>query len=227
MESRFLRTELLLGENASKKLRGSKILIFGAGGVGGFTIEALARCGIHTIGIVDNDTVSESNINRQIIATSHTIGQPKVDLFEARIKDISPHTEVKKFNLFYLPNMSSNFDFSEWDYIVDAIDTVKAKIDIIERSKNANTPIISSMGCGNRLDPTQLQVTDIYNTQMDPLSKIMRRELRKRQISSLKVVYSPEQPIVHSGEHTASISFVPSTAGLIIASVVVNDIISM
>lgn len=228
-----------------EKLKQSRVAVFGVGGVGGYVIEALARCGIGTLDIVDKDVVDITNINRQIIATTETVGMPKVDVMEARIKSISPDTEVNKYPVFYLPEDPETvelFDFSKYNYVVDAIDTVSAKLDIIRRCYELGTPIISSMGCGNRLDPTQLVVTDIHKTEMDPLAKVMRKELRALGIKKLKVVYSKEQPIkptlpqdpstqepLPPGKRSTpgSISFVPSAAGLIIASQVVQDLIAL
>lgn len=233
MEERFSRTELLIGAEGLDKLAGCSVIIFGVGGVGGYAVEALARSGIGNITIVDSDTVAISNINRQIIATSETLGRPKVDVAEERIKSINPTCTVTKYRLFYLPENSGEFDFNKYDYIVDAIDTVSAKIDIIQKAVECGNPIISAMGCGNRLDPTKLTVTDISKTEMDPLAKIMRRELRNRGIRHLKVVYSTETPIKPAQAENApgkkstpgSTSFVPSVAGLFIAAEVVKDLI--
>ncbi|WP_031557640.1 tRNA threonylcarbamoyladenosine dehydratase [Lachnospira multipara] len=237
---RFKRTEVLLGSDALYKLNSKRVCIFGVGGVGGYVVEALVRAGIGHIDIVDKDVVSESNINRQIIASYKTIGISKVEAFKERIKDINPDCEVIAHNCFYLPETRDEFDFSQYDYVVDAVDTVTAKIDIIMQAKNANTPVISAMGAGNKLDPTMFEVADIYKTSMCPLAKVMRRELKKRQVKNLKVVYSKEVPIspnvseeelLKEMEETkkrsipGSISFVPSVAGLILASEVVKDLI--
>ncbi len=237
---RFKRTELLLGSDALHKLNSKRVCVFGVGGVGGYVVEALVRAGIGHIDIVDKDVVSESNINRQIIASYKTIGISKVEAFKERIKDINPDCEVIAHNCFYLPETRDEFDFSQYDYVVDAVDTVTAKIDIIMQAKNSNTPVISAMGAGNKLDPTMFEVADIYKTSMCPLAKVMRRELKKRQVKNLKVVYSKEVPItpnvseeelLKEMEETkkrsipGSISFVPSVAGLILASEVVKDLI--
>ena len=231
MDMRFSRTQMLLGEDAMKKLKDSHIIIFGIGGVGGFALEALARCGVGNIDIVDSDVVSESNINRQIYALENTVGKYKVDVATERIKQINPDVIVKAFTTFYLPENSGEFDFQKYDYIIDAVDTVTAKIDLAVNASKANVPIISSMGTGNKLDPTMFEVADIYKTSVCPLARVMRRELKERGIKKLKVVYSKEEP-VKSGcfdENNkvipASISFVPSVAGLIIAGEVIKDII--
>ena len=255
--NQFSRTELLLGEDNMTRIKASKVLIFGVGGVGGYAVEALARCGIGALDLVDNDVVSLTNINRQIIATLDTVDRPKVEIFKERIASISPETKVNAIQGFYLPKdklasnaasdaevtehdreafiSSDDFDFSSYDYVIDAIDTVAAKLDIIEKCTEAGTPIISAMGCGNRLYPTKLVVTDIHKTEMDPLAKVMRKELRQRGIKKLKVVVSTEQPIkpLESDEVTnkrtvpGSTSFVPPAAGLIIASEVIRDICSL
>lgn len=226
------RTELVMGPEALEILKEKHVCIFGVGGVGGFVTEALARSGIGALDIVDNDDVALTNLNRQIIATNSTLGQAKVDVLEKRIHDINPDIRVNKFQTFYMPECAHQFDLSKYDYVVDAIDTVTAKLDIIRRCDDVGTPIISAMGCGNRFDPTQLVVTDIYKTSMDPLAKVVRRELRKSGVKKLKVVCSTEPPIIPyaSEEKTArrtvpgSTPFVPATAGLIIASVVVRDL---
>ena len=231
--NQFSRTELLLGEEAMEKLNNSRVLIFGVGGVGGYVVEALARSGVGSLDLVDNDVVSLTNINRQIIATLDVIGEPKVQVFKDRIKTISPDTEVNTHQVFYLPETGDDFDFTKYDYVVDAIDTVAAKLDIIQRCYDCGTPIISSMGCGNRLDPTKLKVTDIFKTEKDPLAKVIRKGLRERGIKKLKVVASTEQPLkpLESDEVTSkrtvpgSTAFVPPTAGLILASEVIKDLI--
>ncbi len=231
MDARFSRTKLLLGEDAMKKLNSSHVVIFGIGGVGGFTLEALARSGVGSIDIVDSDVVSESNINRQIYALEDTVGRYKVDVAAERIKQINPTVKVNAFTTFYLPETSQEFNFQKYDYIIDAIDTVTAKIDLIVNADKANTPIISSMGTGNKLDPTKFEVADIYETSVCPLARVLRRELKDRGIKKLKVVYSKEEPIKtnYFDENNkmipASISFVPSVAGLIIAGEVIKDII--
>lgn len=225
----FSRSEKLLGNDKMTKLKNSKVLLFGVGGVGGHIAEALARSGVGRIDLVDDDVVSSSNINRQIVALNSTIGHHKVDIMRDRIIDINPKCEVKVFKLFYLPKNSNTFDFSQYDYIIDAVDTVTAKIEIIEKAKQAKVKVISAMGAGNKLDPTKFVVTDIYKTKTCPLAKVMRHELKKRGISDLKVVYSTEEAIkVETNEDEkivpGSVSFVPSVCGLIVASEVVKDL---
>ncbi|MCH5150469.1 MAG: tRNA threonylcarbamoyladenosine dehydratase [Spirochaetales bacterium] len=215
------RTQKLIGVDALNTLKSAKVAVFGIGGVGGFVTEAFARCGIGKIDLIDHDTVSVTNINRQIIATHETIGQLKVDVMKKRILSINPQADVGTFAEFYLPDTS--FDFSQYDYVVDSIDTVTAKIGIIMKCKEAGTPIISSMGTGNKINPSMFEITDIYKTRVCPLARVMRKELKKRGIKSLKVVYSPEE-IVVTERIPASISFVPSVAGLLIAGEVVRDI---
>lgn len=224
MLEKFLRTENLIGKENLQKLKNSHIAVFGIGGVGGYVTEALARAGVGKIDIIDNDTVSESNINRQIIATTKTIGQLKVDVMKERLLDINPEIQVKSFDILYLPETANIFDFSKYDYIIDAVDNVTAKIQLVLQANESNSPIISSMGTGNKLDPTAFMVSDIYKTEVCPLAKVMRTELKKRGIKKLKVVYSKEQPVTNQ-RPPASISFVPSVAGLIIASEVIKDII--
>lgn len=227
MEDRFSRTELLLGAEALKKLAESRVAVFGVGGVGGYVVEALARTGVGTIDVIDADTVSLSNINRQIIATEKTVGRAKVDVCAERIKEINPAVNVNAFKVFYLPETEDLFDFSKYDYIVDAIDTVTGKIALTVNAQKAHTPIISSMGAGNKLDPTAFEVADIYKTSVCPLARVMRSELRKRGVIKLKVVYSKEPPIKsENGERVpGSVSFVPPVAGLIIAGEVIKDLI--
>lgn len=224
MTEKFTRTENLIGKDKLKILQNSHIAVFGIGGVGGYVTEALIRAGVGKIDIIDNDTVSESNINRQIIATTKTIGKYKVDIMKERILDINPDATVNAYNTLYLPNTADQFDFSKYDYVVDAVDNVTAKIELVLRANNSNVPIISSMGTGNKLDPTAFEVSDIYKTEVCPLAKVMRTELKKRGVKKLKVVYSKEKPITNQ-RPPASISFVPSVAGLIIASEVIKDII--
>lgn len=240
MDKRLERTELLLGSKNIEKLKRARVAVFGVGGVGGYVVEALARCGIGTLDLIDNDEVAESNLNRQIIATVSTIGRPKVEAARDRILDINPDCQVNIHQVFFLPETADDFDFSEYDYVVDAIDTVTGKLMLVERAKAAGTPIICSMGAGNKLDPTAFQVADIYRTKVCPLAKVMRRELKKRGIDSLKVVYSEEKPLVPGGmgngngelpvpppgrrQTPGSVSFVPSVAGLIIAGEVVKDL---
>ena len=234
MSEIFKRTELLLGENAVEKLKKCRVAVFGVGGVGGYTTEALARSGIGKIDIIDNDTVSESNINRQIIALHSTVGKYKVDVMKERILDINPDAQVNAFRTFFMPETESEFDFTEYDYIVDAIDTVTGKIALAVKAQAAGTPIISSMGAGNKLDPTAFEVADIYKTSVCPLAKVMRRELKQRGIKKLKVVYSKEVPLSpaaceenepHRRQTPGSTAFVPSVAGLIIAGEVIKDLI--
>lgn len=228
MENRFDRTEMLIGKESLSSLSKAKVLIFGIGGVGGYVTEALARSGIGSMVLVDNDTVSVTNINRQIIATDSTVGMYKTEVMKTRILDINPEAQVEVRNCFYLPENAEEFDFSQYDYIVDAIDTVTAKLDIIERAGKALVPVISCMGTGNKLDPTKLVVTDIYKTSVCPLAKVMRRELRKRGITGLKVVYSTEEPIKNEeiGRVPGSVAWVPPVAGLIAAAEVVKDLIN-
>jgi tRNA A37 threonylcarbamoyladenosine dehydratase len=235
MEEIFSRTAMLLGEEAIKKLSEAKVAVFGIGGVGGYVVEALVRAGVGAIDIIDNDEVCGSNLNRQIIATRSTLGMAKVDAMENRIKDINPECVVRKYQCFYLPETAGEFDFSQYSYVVDAIDTVTGKIQLVMQAKEAGVPIISSMGTGNKLNPTELEVADIYKTSVCPLAKVMRRELKKRGVDRLKVVYSKEEPLTplvieekqEEDKRRAtpgSVSFVPSVAGLIIASEVVKDL---
>lgn len=230
---KFLRTENLIGKENLKKLKNSRVAIFGIGGVGGYVAEALVRSGIGAIDIIDNDMVDITNINRQIIATVSTVGKLKTDVMEQRILEINPEIKIVKHNLFYNSDTAGNFDFTKYNYIVDAIDTVTSKIELILRANACNTPIISSMGTGNKLNPAELEVADIYKTSVCPLARVMRYELKKRGIKKLKVIYSKEEPIKPkiteeaNGRHIpASSSFVPAAAGLIIASEVVKDIIN-
>lgn len=224
MTERFIRTEKLIGKDNLEKLKNSHIAVFGIGGVGGYVTEALIRAGVGKIDIIDNDTVSESNINRQIIATTDKIGQYKVDVMKERILKINPQAEVNAYNTLYLPQTADMFDFTKYTYVVDAVDNVTAKIELVLRANATDTPIISSMGTGNKLDPTMFCVSDIYKTEVCPLAKVMRYELKKRGIKKLKVVYSKEKPVTKQ-RPPASISFVTSVAGMIIASEVVKDII--
>lgn len=235
----FIRTKMLLGDETMEKLRNSHIAVFGIGGVGGYVVEALARSGVGKFDLIDNDTVALSNLNRQIIATHKTIGEYKVDVMKERILDINPSAQVNVFKCFFLPENSKEFDFSQYTYIVDAIDTVTAKLELIVRANEVGVPIISSMGTGNKLDPTKLEITDIYKTEVCPLARVMRTELRKRNIKKLKVAYSKEQPIKVQRETPnqitlekagrikdvpGSTAFVPSVAGLIIASEVIREL---
>lgn len=224
---RYQRTEKLIEKSGVDKLKASKVLVFGVGGVGGYTVEALARAGVGRIDVVDGDTVSESNINRQIIALSSTIGEPKVEVIKNRIKDINPETEVNAIDLFYLPENENQIDFGIYDYVVDAVDTVSAKISIILKANEADIPVISAMGAGNKLDATKFEITDIYKTEGCPLARVMRKELKSRGVKHLNVVYSKEPPIKQSGEDKTpgSISYVPPVAGLLMAQKVITDIL--
>lgn len=229
MSKEFTRTAMLIGEDAVKRLSACRVAIFGVGGVGGYVMEALARSGVGHFDLIDNDTVNITNINRQIIATHRTIGLFKVDAARDRILSINPQAEVNVYKTFYMPDNSAEFDFSGYDYVVDAVDTVTAKIEIILNAKKADVPVISSMGTGNKLDPTRFEVGDIYDTSVCPLARVMRRELKKRGIKNLKVLYSTEEPvkpnnIENYGSVPASIAFVPSVAGLIIAGEVIKDL---
>ena len=223
MENRFSRTEALLGEWAMEKLKKARVAVFGIGGVGGHVVEALVRSGVGAVDIVDSDKVCLSNLNRQIIATESSIGKYKVDVMKERILDINPEAVVNVHKCFYLPETKDEFDFSQYSYVVDAVDTVTAKIQLVMEAAEAGVPIISSMGAGNKLDPTAFQVADIYKTSVCPLAKVMRRELKKRGIKKLKVVYSKEQPVVKNAV-PASVAFVPSVVGLIIAGEVIKDL---
>ena len=236
MIEQFSRTQMLLGEDAMARLYGAKVAVFGVGGVGGYVVEALARCGIGRLDLCDSDTVSVSNINRQILATHSTVGMLKVEAAKRRIADINPACEVRTYPFFYLPDTADRFDFTEYDYIVDCIDTVTGKLQLVERAVAAGTPIICSMGTGNKLDPAAFQVADISKTSMCPLARIMRKELKKRGIHHLKVVYSQEEarkPDVDEEELKrigkrqipGSVAFVPGAAGLILAGEVVKDLI--
>lgn len=222
---------MLLGSSALERLRSSRVAVFGIGGVGGYVAEALARTGVGTLDLVDKDVVDVSNLNRQIIALHSTIGRPKVEVMKERIRDINPDIAVHARQCFFLPETAEEFDFSQYDYVVDAVDTVTAKIEIILRANQANTPVISSMGAGNKLNPELFFVSDIYQTSVCPLAKVMRRELKKRGIKALKVVYSKEEPrkpagSVPEGERLppGSVAFVPSVAGLIAAGEVIKDL---
>lgn len=234
MSQAFVRTELLLGKEAMQRLKNAHVAVFGVGGVGGYAAEALARSGVGALDLIDNDTVAESNLNRQIIALRSTIGQYKTDAAKARILDINPDCRVTAWHIFYLPETAHLFDFSQYDYIVDAIDTVKGKLALAEQAQTAGTPIICSMGAGNKLDPTRFEVADIYQTSVCPLARVMRYECKKRGIKKLKVVYSkepPVRPVKKSDEQTVrrdipgSTAFVPPVAGLVLAGEVIKDII--
>ncbi len=239
MVNQFSRTELLYGSEAMEKLKRARVAVFGIGGVGGYTVEALVRSGIGTVDIVDNDTVSLTNLNRQIIALHSTVGQSKVAVMKRRIADINPDCTVNTYELFFSEDTQAQFDFSQFDYVVDAIDSVKSKLLLAEICSAQGVPLIASMGTGNKCDPTQFEIADIAKTSYDPLARVMRRELAKRGIKHLTVVYSKEKPVITNkvkvaqlleeeggGKRTlpASNAFVPSAAGLIIASKVINDI---
>lgn len=234
MTEQYIRTEFLLGKEKMNKLRHERVAVFGLGGVGGYVAEALARSGIGTLDIIDHDIFVPSNLNRQILATSETMGMKKTEAAKARIHAIDPTIQVNTYDCFYLPKEKEKFNFHQYGYIVDAVDTVTAKIDLIEKAKQCNVPIISAMGCGNRLDPSKLVITDIYQTQGDPLARIMRYELRKRGISSLKVVYSTEKPLAPiypagfandpAKPTPGSMVFVPASAGLLIAAAVISEL---
>ncbi|MBS1456402.1 MAG: tRNA threonylcarbamoyladenosine dehydratase [Clostridia bacterium] len=248
MLNQFSRTELIFGSDAMKKLANSRVAVFGIGGVGGYTVEALVRSGIGTIDLIDDDKVCLTNINRQIFATRKTVGKYKVDVAEERIHEINPDTVVNTYKTFYAPETSDQFDFSKYDYVVDAIDTVTGKIALVMNANAAGTPIISSMGAGNKVDPTAFEVADIYKTSVCPLAKVMRYELKRRGIKKLKVVYSKEQPLAPIDDMSISCrahcicppgtvrkctqrrqvpgsnAFVPSVVGLIIAGEVIKDL---
>ena len=248
MLNQFSRTELLLGKEAMNKLENSRVAVFGIGGVGGYVCEALARSGVYSFDLIDDDKVCLTNLNRQIIATRKTVGQYKAEVMRDRILEINPKADVRIHKCFYLPEKAADFDFNEYDYVVDAVDTVTAKIELIMRAKESGTPIISSMGAGNKLDASAFRVADIYKTKVCPLAKVMRRELKKRGVKKLKVVYSEEQPIrpvedmaISCRSHCicppgakhkcterrdipGSVAFVPSVVGLIIAGEVVKDL---
>ena len=223
-KEQFQRTEALIGSEAVEKLKNSRVLIFGIGGVGGYICEALARAGVGTIHVVDKDEVNITNINRQIIATHDTVGMAKVDAMEQRLKSINPDIKVIKSECFYLPEKAAEFDFGAYDYVADAIDNVTAKLDLIVHAKEAGTPVISSMGTGNKLDPTRFEIGDISKTSVCPLAKVMRKELKNRGIKGVKVLYSKEEPINVGMRTPASISFVPPAAGLIIAGEIIKDL---
>ncbi|MBE7706960.1 MAG: tRNA threonylcarbamoyladenosine dehydratase [Cyanobacteria bacterium SIG30] len=220
------RTKSLFGDEAIEKLSNCHVIVFGIGGVGGHLTEALVRCGIKKIDVVDNDKVIPSNINRQIIATTKTVGKFKVDAIEERLKEINPNCEIKKYKTFFLPETSSEFDFSKYDYIVDAIDTVKGKIELIKKANEHKKPIITALGAGNKIDPTKFEVSDIYKTSVCPLARVMRTELKKIGIKKLKVVYSKENPIKNNSKTPSSCAFCPSVMGLIMAGEVVKDLIN-
>ena len=221
MNQQYERTIRIIGEEGLKKLRASSVLLFGVGGVGSYVCEALARAGVGALTLVDKDVVDITNINRQIPALHSTVGKPKVSVMAERVRDIDPACKVETKELFFLPDSADDIDFASYDYVVDAVDTVTAKVYIIERAKQAGVPVISSMGTGNKLDGSAFRIADIEDTKVCPLAKVMRRELRKRNISGVKVLYSEEEPQAVGG----SISFVPSVAGLLIAGEVVRELL--
>ena len=236
MNEQFSRTAILLGEEAVSKLQKARVAVFGVGGVGGYTVEALARCGVGHLDLIDSDTVSISNINRQILATHSTVGMLKVEAAKNRVLDINPECTVRTYPIFYLPETAEQFDFTQYDYIVDCIDTVTGKLQLVERAVAVGTPIICSMGTGNKLDASAFQVADISKTSMCPLARIMRKELKKRGINHLKVVYSQEEALTpdvdpeelaRTGKRQIPgiVAFVPGAAGLILAGEVVKDLI--
>ena len=224
MENQFTRTEMMLGREAVSRLSSARVAVFGVGGVGGFTVEALARAGVGELHLFDSDSVSITNINRQIIALHSTVGRPKVEVMRERILDINPAARVEVFPIFYGEDTADEIDLAQYDYVVDAIDSVRSKILLITRAKSAGVPIISSMGAGNKLDPTGFEVADIYKTSVCPLARAIRSELKRRGVDSLKVVYSKEPPVLVGERTPGSISFVPSVVGLILAGEVIKDI---
>lgn len=242
MNREFTRTALLLGQEAVEKLQGSRVAIFGVGGVGGYVCEALVRSGVGAFDLIDKDVVDVTNLNRQIIATQSTVGRPKVEVMRERMLDINPEVLVNARECFFLPENATDFDFANYDFVVDCVDTVTAKIQIIMQAKEAGVPVISSMGAGNKMDASRFKVADIYKTNVDPLARVMRRELKKRGVKKLTVVYSDEEPMTpirdaHWSESTVepegrvkqtpgSVAFVPGAAGLIIAGEVVRQLIS-
>ena len=221
------RTELLIGKEGLNKLRNSKVIVFGVGGVGSFTVEALARAGVGTLILVDDDTVCLTNLNRQIHATYDTLGKVKVDVMKERILDINPECSVNAIEKFFLPETAGEFDFTQYDYVIDAVDTVTAKLEIISICSRDNIPVISSMGTGNKLHPEMMQIADIYDTKICPLAKVMRKELKKRGIQSLKCVYSQEEPVKTGDRTPASISFTPPVAGLLMAGEVIRNLLEL
>ena len=234
MINQFNREEILLGKNALETLKKARVAIFGIGGVGGYTAEALVRAGVGELDFIDSDVVSLTNLNRQIIALHPTLGQEKVEVMKARALDINPDVKINIHKCFYLPETAAQFDFKQYDYVVDAIDTISGKIALVEEANRCNTPIISAMGAGNKLNPALFEVADISKTKVCPLAKVMRKELKKRGITRLKVVYSTEQALKpatteeQSGKRqtAGSVSFVPPVAGLLMAAEVVKDLIS-
>ena len=224
MLTQFSRTELLLGKDAMKRLADARVAVFGIGGVGGYVCEALMRSGVGAFDLIDDDKVCLTNLNRQIIATRKTVGRYKTEVMKERILDINPDADVRIHNCFFLPENADEFPFEEYDYVVDAVDTVTAKIEILMKCRESGVPSISSMGTGNKMDPSKLQVADIYKTSMCPLAKVMRHELKKRGVKHQKVVFSTEEPVANH-RTPGSMSFVPGAAGLLIASAVVRDLL--
>ena len=226
MGNQFIRTESLIGADALQKLEQSRVAIFGIGGVGGYVAEALSRAGIGNIDLVDNDDINITNVNRQIFALHSTIGKPKIEVAKNRMLDINPNIKITTYKIFFSASTSNIFNFNSYDYIIDAIDSVSGKIELILKAKETNTPIISCMGTGNKLYPEKFEIDDIYKTSVCPLARVMRTELKKRGVKNLKVLYSKESPIKQKGQRIpTSISFVPPTAGLIIAGEVIRDLI--
>ena len=226
MLNQFSRTRLLLGPKAMERLSACRVAVFGIGGVGGYTVEALARSGVGALDLIDDDKVCLTNVNRQLHALRSTVGQYKADVAAARVKEINPDCRVAVHKTFFLPETQDQFDFRLYDYVVDAIDTVTGKLALVEKARGAGTPIICAMGAGNKLDPTAFRVADIYKTSVCPLARIIRSECRKRGIRHLKVVYSTEEPIRTGMSEPGSTAFVPSTAGLLIASAVIRDLLA-
>lgn len=231
MQEAFGRTERLLGKKAMERLAQSRVAVFGIGGVGGYAAEALARSGVGALDLIDRDVVAESNLNRQVIALHSTLGRSKVEVMRERILDINPAAQVRAWEFFYLPETADRLDLRQYDYLVDAVDTVTAKLELAVRASEAGVPLISCMGAGNKLDPTRFQVAEIWDTSGCPLARVMRRELRKRKVPHLKVVYSPEPPrkwqdVLETEERPSpgSVAFVPSVAGLIAAGTVIQDL---
>ena len=238
MDEAFSRTELLLGPEALERLRRSRVAVFGVGGVGGYVVEALARSGVGALELIDSDTVSISNLNRQLLATRPDLGRLKVDVARERVLSINPEAEVVTHPVFYLPETAERFDFRRYDYVVDAIDTVSGKIQLVLQAQSAGVPVICSMGAGNKLDPSLFRVSDLFETSVDPLARVMRQELRKRGVKRLKCVWSPEPPRTPMGAATdsagpgrrstpGSVAFVPPVAGLLLAGAVVRDLIGI
>ncbi len=225
MSNRFSRTIGVIGEEKFNKLNNSRVLVFGLGGVGGAACEALARAGVGTLGIVDKDVVDITNINRQIIATQETVGMKKTDAMEKRLLSINPHILIRKYDLFYLPETADEVNLTEYDFVVDCIDNVTAKIELIQRCEKLNVPVISSMGTGNKLHPEMLEIADISKTSVCPLARVMRRELKKRGITKLPVVYSKEEPVKNELSVPGSMSYTPPVAGYLICSYVVRKLI--